>query len=81
MFNWIAFLIWTVIFSLFLLGFLFYYKKIEWKSAGVVVGFLIALFAEMFGLPLTIYILTTIFGMSDLPGFRNLRLIFLEPSI
>jgi protein-S-isoprenylcysteine O-methyltransferase Ste14 len=81
MFNWMAFLIWTVLFTLFILGFLFYKRKIEWKSAGVVIGFLIALFAEMFGIPLSIYILSSLFGMSDLPGFRNLRLIFLEPSI
>jgi len=75
MFNWMAFIIWTVLFSVFILGFLIYKRKIEWKSAGVVVGFLIALFAEMFGLPLSIYILSSVLGMSDISGADNLRIL------
>lgn len=74
MFNWIAFIIWTILFLFFLLGFLFYKKRVEWKSAGIVVGFIIALFAEMFGLPLSIYILSSFFGMSGLSGTDNLRI-------
>jgi protein-S-isoprenylcysteine O-methyltransferase Ste14 len=74
MFNWMAFIIWTALFSIFILGFLVYKKRIEWKSAGLVVGFLIALFAEMFGLPLSIYILSSFLGMSDVAGAENLRI-------
>jgi protein-S-isoprenylcysteine O-methyltransferase Ste14 len=77
MFNWMAFIIWTVLFTVFILGFLIYKKKLEWKTAGVVVGFLIALFAEMFGLPLSIYILSSVFGMTDISSLENLRIVLL----
>jgi protein-S-isoprenylcysteine O-methyltransferase Ste14 len=70
-----AFIIWTALFLIFLLGFLYQKKKTEWKSAGVVVGFIIALFAEMFGLPLSIFILSSLFGMTDISGSENLRII------
>lgn len=35
----------------------------EWTSAGLVQGFIIALYAEMYGFPLTLYVLTRIFGI------------------
>ena len=39
----------------------------EWRSAGLVQAFIIALYAEMYGFPLTIYVLTGFFGI-DSPG-------------
>lgn len=75
MFKWMPFIIWTIVFSFFILTFLYYKKGTEWKSKGLVVGFLIALFAEMFGFPLTIYILSSFFGMSNTAGLENLRIL------
>lgn len=39
----------------------------EWTGAGLVQAFIIALYAEMYGFPLTIYVLTSVFGV-DIPG-------------
>lgn len=38
----------------------------EWRNAGLLQAFIIALYAEMYGFPLTIYVLTSLFGF-DIP--------------
>lgn len=44
----------------------------EWTRAGLVQAFLIAFYAEMYGFPITIYLLTRIFGLDvALTGSRN----------
>lgn len=42
----------------------------EWRNAGLVQAFIIALYAEMYGFPLTIYILTSLFGV-DIPWLHT----------
>ena len=65
--RWDLVLVSIVFFVAFLL-FIPFRKKVDWKTHGTYTAFIIALFAEMYGFPLTIFFVSSYFGRL---GFQN----------
>ena len=56
--------------------------KKRWKQRGIVTGFITALYAEMWGFPLSLFVITSLSGERGLPyQFDNLMYYFVQPRI
>ncbi len=64
--NWGAVIASIVLATFIFTVFLAKPKRMDWKSYGLTEAFIISLFTEMFGIPLTIYTLSSIFKI-DIP--------------
>ena len=61
--NWRDMLIVSGVFLAFVLGFVWPRGGMQWRNAGLYSAFLISLFVEMFGIPLTLFVIAPLFEL------------------
>lgn len=66
--NWVLVFISIALVSAFLLAFIRPMRRRDWSSLGLIEAFIVSLFTEMFGVPLTIYFLSSFLGLPLNPG-------------
>ncbi len=72
-FNWWLVSIYILILGVFLYGILQPRRKKEWKSAGAAQAWVIALYAEMYGTPLTAYLVMGLLGRSQADAEKHIN--------